>query len=93
MVKSKGKMLFNPNSTPVVCDKDGRIVDGAGRREVDELDDVGQEAVDNGLLVLEDGDQDENESADKPASKEADKASSKPKGSGTSGASAPKEAV
>lgn len=45
--------LFNPNSTPVVCDKDGHIVEGGGRREVDKVDKVGQEAVDHGLLVAE----------------------------------------
>lgn len=51
--------LFNPNTTPVVCDKDGRIVEGGGRREVDKVDKVAQEAIDHGLLVAEKGDEQE----------------------------------
>jgi hypothetical protein len=63
--------LFNPNTTPVVCDKDGRIVEGGGRREVDKVDKVGQEAVDHGLLVLEEPEQDETAEAE-PSDKAAE---------------------
>lgn len=46
-------MLFNPNTTAVVYDTEGRIVAGGARVEVGEVDAVGQEAIDHNLLVLE----------------------------------------
>lgn len=46
--------LFNPEDTPMVYDAAGRTVAGAERVEVEELDPVGQRAVDAGVLVHED---------------------------------------
>lgn len=45
--------LFNPEDTPAVYDNDGHTVGGTERVEVDELDEVGQRAVDSGVLVRE----------------------------------------
>ena len=54
MAASKsGIVLFNPEQSPTVYDKEGRTVGGAERVTVDELDEVGQAAVDAGLLVRE----------------------------------------
>lgn len=68
--------LFNPNTTPVVCDKDGRIVEGGGRREVDKVDKVAQEAIDHGLLIEEKPENDEDAAEDlKPSAAKASGAS------------------
>lgn len=54
MAATKSKIvLFNPEQSPTVFDKEGRTVGGAERVEVAELDEVGQAAVDAGLLVRE----------------------------------------
>ena len=45
--------LFNPGNTAVVYSEDGRIVAGAERVEVQELDATGQRAVERGYLVNE----------------------------------------
>ncbi|HZA73395.1 MAG TPA: hypothetical protein VE476_10850 [Propionibacteriaceae bacterium] len=45
--------LFNPEQTPAVYDAAGHTVAGIERVEVDELDAVGQRAVDTGVLVRE----------------------------------------
>jgi hypothetical protein len=68
--------LFNPEDTPAVYDAEGRTVAGAERVEVDELDAVGQRAVSAGVLVREDGDKAEPQtaSADAPPLPEAEKA-------------------
>lgn len=68
--------LFNPNTTPVVFDKDGRIVEGGGRREVGKVDEVGREAIEHGLLIEE-----------KPEGKEDTAEDSKPSAAKASGAS------
>ena len=34
MARGAKTTLFNPNTTPVVCDGEGHIVEGGGRREV-----------------------------------------------------------
>lgn len=57
MAKKMGVTLFNPQTTPVVCDGEGRIVDGGGRRTLDRLDEVGEKAVADGLLVREEDEQ------------------------------------
>lgn len=54
MAATKSKTtLFNPEQTPTVYDEEGRTVGGAERVTVDEVDAVGQAAVDAGLLVRE----------------------------------------
>ncbi len=84
--KKTGLTLFNPNPTPVVFNEAGQIVGGGGRREVDELDAAGQEAVDAGLLVREEPDGDE--AADLPQPKEA-APRARDKETGASGTSKP----
>lgn len=71
MAQGKKTTLFNPNTTAVVYDKEGRIVEGGGRREVDEVGEVAREAIDHGLLVEESGDEPEtgDDSADQPKDK------------------------
>lgn len=49
----KKTTLFNPGTTPVVFDDEGHIVAGGDRTEVDGVNEVAQEAVDRGLLILE----------------------------------------
>lgn len=67
MAAAKDKIvLFNPEQSPTVYDKEGRSVGGAERVTVDEVDEVGQAAVDAGLLVREE----DPKSADAPPSKE-----------------------
>lgn len=53
MARGAKTMLFNPNTTAVVFDDDGRIVAGGERVQVDKVGKVAQEAIDNDLLVLE----------------------------------------
>lgn len=54
MAATKNKaVLFNPEQSPTVYDKEGRTVGGAERVTVDQVDEVGQAAVDAGLLVRE----------------------------------------
>jgi hypothetical protein len=63
---SKSKItLFNPEQTPLVYDAEGRIVGGAERVEVDELDEVGQRAVEVGLLVREEPEESQPKAASK----------------------------
>ena len=84
MARGAKTTLFNTNTTPVVCDGEGHIVEGGGRREVDKVDEVGREAVDHGLLVEESGD----DSADPESGGAGDEA---PAARKASGASAPKK--
>jgi hypothetical protein len=74
---SDAKTLFNPNTTAVVFDRDGRIVGGGERVQVDKVDKVAQEAVEHGLLVLEEPERADEEagSADKSEEAPAKKAS------------------
>lgn len=67
MTQGSKTTLFNPGTTPVVCDKEGHIVDGGGRREVDKVDKVAQEAIDHGLLVEEKPDEPETTDKEAPA--------------------------
>lgn len=83
MTRGSATTLFNPNTTPVVCDEVGHIVEGGGRREVDKVDKVGREAVDHGLLVEESG--------DKPVSDEDQEEQAAPEPKRPPGASAPKK--
>jgi len=83
MTQGAKTMLFNPNPTPVVCDTEGRIVDGGGRRQVDKVDEVAQEAIDNGLLVLE--------KPEEPPAQDDEQESSEAAPKGKLGASAPKK--
>ncbi len=46
--------LFNPDPSPVVYDREGRIIDGGGRVAVAELDEVGRRLVESGVLIRED---------------------------------------
>lgn len=73
MTQGAKTTLYNPATTPVVCDAAGHIVDGGGRREVDEVDEVARQAIEHGLLIEEKPD--EPESADKPAKATAKKPS------------------
>lgn len=83
MAASKGRaVLFNPEQSPTVFDKEGRTVGGAERVTVDEVDEVGQAAVNAGLLVREE------EAKPKTESKSAD-APPLPENADDSGASAP----
>lgn len=52
-------VLFNPEQSPMVYDAQGRSVGGAERVTVTELDEVGQRAVDAGLLVREESQREE----------------------------------
>jgi hypothetical protein len=90
--------LFNPDDTPAVYDAAGHTVGGAERVEVDELDAVGQRAVDSGVLVREEAEKPRSEpkgkaepktaSADAPPLPEPEEAADKSeKGGGGSGAS------
>lgn len=70
MATTKNKVtLFNPEQSPTVYDAQGHTVGGAERVTVDELDAVGQAAVDAGLLVREEP---EPASKGEPSSKAAD---------------------
>lgn len=88
MTRESMTTLFNPNTTPVVCDRDGHIVEGGGRRQVEKVDKIGQEAVDHGLLVVEPGDDEPEGDGEESAGEVKDKAAEPRKGSG---ASAPKK--
>lgn len=90
--------LFNPEDTPVVYDEQAHTVGGIERVTVDELDAVGQRAVEAGVLVREDPEEPKSEpkgkaepqtaSADAPPLPKADDAAEKSeKGGSGSGAS------
>lgn len=94
MARTKKKQtLFNPNTTAVVFDGEGRIVGGGERVEVDQVDAAGQEAVDNGLLVLETDDGPVREDADDEvvAFERKDVSRQEAPAAKASGASAPKK--
>ncbi|HET9144156.1 hypothetical protein [Actinophytocola sp.] len=88
MAATKSKIvLFNPEQSPTVYDKEGRTVAGADRVTVDELDEVGKAAVDAGLLVRE-----EESKKDAKATKDAPplpETGEKSEDAGGSGASSP----
>jgi hypothetical protein len=50
--EESGKIgLLNPGTTSIVYSADGRSIGGGERAEVDEVDEVGQAAIDRGYLM------------------------------------------
>lgn len=66
--------LFNPGSVPVVYSLTGHVLGAAEHREVPELDEVGQLAVEEGRLI------------DKSATGEGESTGTESTGTGESGA-------
>jgi hypothetical protein len=44
--------VVNPNTAGVIYDKEGRSIGGGEAIELDELDEIGQSAVDSGQLFI-----------------------------------------